>query len=76
MTTLIINHAGESITTPTLPVSMTLGDIKNQAVASKWPEVGSATIMVNGFETSPTTQVSALATGSVVTFVLPTGTKN
>lgn len=76
MTTLVINHAGESITTPELPGTMTLGDIKTQAVSSKWPELTNASILVNGSNSAETTTVSQLASGAVITFALPTGTKN
>jgi hypothetical protein len=75
MTTLNINYSGSNIQTPELVGTLTLGDIKSQAV-SRWPELTNATVLVNNEALPVTTQVSQLTSGSTVTFSLPTGTKN
>ena len=75
MTTLNINYSGSNIQTPELVGTLTLSDIKSQAV-NRWPELTNATVLVNGEALPVTTQVSQLTSGSTVTFSLPTGTKN
>ena len=75
MTTLKINYSGSNTQTPELVGTLTLGDIKSQAV-NRWPELTNATVLVNNQALPVTTQVSQLTSGSTVTFSLPTGTKN
>ena len=75
MTILNINYSGSNIQTPELVGTLTLADIKSQAV-NRWPELTNATVLVNNEALPVTTQVSQLTSGSTVTFSLPTGTKN